>query len=75
MRILLNLLWIIFGGFISALGFWIVFSGIELAITNAIIGVVLCITIVGIPFGKQFFKIAGVALMPFGKKVVRTHVL
>ncbi|WP_155840191.1 YccF domain-containing protein [Butyrivibrio sp. MC2021] len=40
------------------------FSGIELAATNAIIGLILCITIIGIPFGKQFFKIARVALNP-----------
>ena len=53
--------------------FWLIFSGIELAAANALIGVVLCITIVGIPFGKQFFKIARVALFPFGAKVVRVH--
>ncbi len=34
----------------------------------------LCITIVGIPFGLQFFKIAKVALMPFGAEVEREHV-
>ena len=52
---------------------WILFSGIELAVGNFIIGCILCITIVGIPFGKQFFKIARVALFPFGAKVVRVH--
>ncbi len=52
---------------------WIIFSGIELAVVNATFGCLLCITIVGIPFGKQFFKIARVALMPFGAKVVRVH--
>ncbi len=52
--------------------FWIIFGGIELALTNAIIGVILCITIIGIPFGKQFFKIAQVALFPFGLVVERT---
>ncbi len=52
---------------------WIIFSGIELAVVNAAFGCLLCITIVGIPFGKQFFKIARVALMPFGAKVVRVH--
>ncbi|WP_034446793.1 YccF domain-containing protein [Butyrivibrio sp. AE2032] len=124
MRILGNILWIIFGGFLSALGFWIagliwcitvigipvglqcfklssislnpfgkeiedeggagsfllnliwiIFFGWELALGNAIMGIILCITIIGIPFGKQFFKIAQVALFPFGKKVVRKHVL
>lgn len=52
---------------------WICFSGIELAIANAVIGCIFCITIIGIPFGKQFFKIARVALFPFGAKVVRVH--
>ena len=52
---------------------WIFISGIELAAVNAVLGCILCITIVGIPFGKQFFKIARVALFPFGVKVVRVH--
>ena len=46
----------------SAIGFWLA-------------GLVWCITVVGIPVGVQFFKIAKVALFPFGKKVVREHVL
>ena len=50
---------------------WLIVSGLELAIGNALIGGVLCVTIIGIPFGKQFFKIAGLALMPFGKRIVR----
>lgn len=50
---------------------WIIVSGIPMAIENAAIGLVLCITIVGIPFGKQFFKIARLALMPFGATVVK----
>ena len=124
MRIILNLLWLIFGGLLSALGwivtgclwcitlvgipvgmqcfklasislnpfgkeivyenegpvslllniFWIIFGGIELAIGTAIIGAILCITIIGIPWGKQFFKIAKLSLMPFGAQVVRDHV-
>lgn len=48
---------------------WIVFGGIELTVTSAIIGCILCITIIGIPFGMQCFKLAGLALMPFGAKV------
>ena len=65
------------GGVISLLLniIWIIFSGIELALGNAIIGCILCITIVGIPFGKQFFKIAKLALFPFGCKVVRSRYL
>ena len=51
----------------------ILWERIELAIANAVIGCIFCITIIGIPFGKQFFKIARVALLPFGAKVVRVH--
>lgn len=125
MRLILNLLWLVFGGLISALGWvltgclwcitlvgipvglqcfkfasisldpfgkeiiydddsavsfllnilWIVFGGIEMAAMNAIIGLVLCITIIGIPWGKQYFKIAKLSLMPFGARVERVHVL
>ncbi|MEG0750529.1 MAG: YccF domain-containing protein [Oscillospiraceae bacterium] len=48
---------------------WIVFGGIELTVTSAVIGLILCVTIIGIPFGKQCFKLAELALMPFGAKV------
>ena len=41
-------------------------SGVELAVAHLIIGLLFCITIVGIPFGKQHFKLAQVALLPFG---------
>ena len=56
MSIIGNIIWIIFGGLISALS-W-VFTG-----------VLMCITIIGIPFGKQCFKIAGLSLAPFEKNV------
>lgn len=46
-----------------------IISGIELAIGNFLLGCLLCITIVGIPFGKQFFKIAKLSLAPFGAVV------
>ncbi len=49
--------------------FWIILSGIPLAIVALINGALLCITIVGIPFGLQCFKFAKLALMPFGTKV------
>ena len=124
MRILLNILWVIFGGFLSWLGWvlagclwcvtiigipvglqcfklasisldpfgkeiryeggavsfllnivWLLISGFELALGNFLIGLVLCITIIGIPFGKQFFKIAALALCPFGAVVERVHIL
>ncbi|HHX11736.1 MAG TPA: YccF domain-containing protein [Clostridiales bacterium] len=48
---------------------WLLVSGIPLAIESAVMGVILCITIVGIPFGLQHFKIAKLALMPFGASV------
>ena len=51
---------------------WLVLAGIELAIAYVLAGLVLMITIVGIPFGLQAFKLAGFALWPFGRAVVRT---
>lgn len=50
--------------------FWIVFTGFWMAVVNAILGVLLCITIIGIPFGMQYFKLAKLSLMPFGAKIV-----
>jgi uncharacterized membrane protein YccF (DUF307 family) len=52
-----NLIWLIFGGFFAALGY---FFG----------GLILCVTIVGIPWGLQCFKLVELVLFPFGKKVV-----
>ena len=49
---------------------WIVFGGLAICITALVIGAVLCITIIGIPFGLQCFKIAKLALLPFGAKIV-----
>lgn len=48
---------------------WIIFGGLEMAIAFAFIGVVWCITIVGIPFGKQCFKFAKLSFMPFGAQI------
>lgn len=48
---------------------WIVFGGIEMALSHAMLGLLFCITIIGIPFGKQHFKLAMLALMPFGKEI------
>ena len=42
-----------------------------MAMENFFIGLIWCITIVGIPFGKQFFKIAKLSLMPFGAQIVK----
>ena len=49
---------------------WFLVSGLLLALENFLLGCLLCLTIVGIPFGKQFFKIAKLALAPFGAVVV-----
>ena len=53
----MNLLWIILGG-------WLI------ALEHAFIGIIFFITIIGIPFGKQLFKLAAIALTPFGREVV-----
>lgn len=55
-RIPLNVLWIIFGG----LWAWII---------HILFGLVLFITIIGIPFAKQHFKMAKLSLAPFGKDI------
>ena len=49
---------------------WLLFFGWEMALGNLIFGLLWCITIVGIPFGKQFFKMAKLSLMPFGASIV-----
>jgi uncharacterized membrane protein YccF (DUF307 family) len=57
MNLLGNLIWLIFGGLAAALGY-------------IVGGFVLCLTIVGIPWGLQCFKLAVVVLWPFGKNIV-----
>ena len=52
-----NVIWLIFGGLIAALGY--IFGGL-----------VLCLTVIGIPFGVQSMKIGVATLAPFGKEVV-----
>lgn len=56
MSFLGNILWLIFGGLLTAIGWFIA-------------GILLCVTVIGIPFGIQCFKIAGLTLMPFGRDV------
>ncbi|MGN0167383.1 MAG: YccF domain-containing protein [Acetatifactor sp.] len=48
---------------------WLLISGIPLALESAVMGCIMCVTIVGIPFGLQHFKLAKLALMPFGARV------
>ena len=57
MKLLGNLIWILFGGFLIALIYFIV-------------GIVMCVTIIGIPFGVQLFKLGAFALWPFGHELV-----
>ncbi len=56
MSIIGNIIWLVFGGIIGAV-LWF------------ISGLVLCVTIIGIPFGLQCFKIASLVLWPFGREV------
>lgn len=49
---------------------WIFLGGIWICISHLLLGLLLCITIIGIPFGRQHFKLATLALTPFGKEVV-----
>jgi uncharacterized membrane protein YccF (DUF307 family) len=122
MRILGNLIWLIFGGFIIAIEYftgsiilmitivgipfgiqtlkmgalaiwpfgrdtrvharasgclyilmnvlWLICGGLWIALTHALFGLLLCITIIGIPFGLQHFKLTAIALNPFGRDIV-----
>ncbi|MCX6227778.1 MAG: YccF domain-containing protein [Bacteroidia bacterium] len=45
---------------------WLLFAGIWIAIAEFVLGLLLCITILGIPFGIQHFKLMRLALYPFG---------
>lgn len=49
---------------------WIVLGGIEIALIHVTFGIALCCTIIGIPFGVQHFKMAILAVVPFGKEIV-----
>lgn len=50
---------------------WLIFCGLPLAIGAFSFGIVSCITLIGIPFGLQYFKLAKLALMPFGSKIMK----
>lgn len=56
LSVIMNVIWIIVGGFCICL-------------THLFFGLLLCITIIGIPFGMQHFKMAALALTPFGKNI------
>lgn len=51
---------------------WLIFFGWEFALTHLVIGSLLCITIIGIPFGIQHFKFAKLGLIPFGARIYYT---
>ncbi len=59
------------GGAISTLAniIWLVFFGVWMSLYNLLIGLLWCCTVVGIPFGRQFFKIAKLSLTPFGARI------
>lgn len=57
MNLLGNIIWLVFGGLMAALGY-------------IVGGFLLCITIIGLPWGLQCFKLAFVVLWPFGKQIV-----
>jgi uncharacterized membrane protein YccF (DUF307 family) len=56
MNIILNIFWLVLGGFLVVIAYLLG-------------GIVLCLTIIGIPFGIQCFKLTGLALAPFGREV------
>jgi len=58
-RFILNVIWILLGGFV-------------LMLFHLLLGVMFCITIIGIPFGMQHFKLAKLALMPFGAEITQS---
>ena len=57
------------GGSVLINVLWLLLGGLALAAEAAVIGLIYCITIVGIPFGLQYFKIARLALMPVGSQI------
>lgn len=50
---------------------WLLFGGLAITLSHAFFGLLLCITIIGIPFGMQHFKLAAIALSPFGRDIIR----
>ncbi|MFP3861195.1 MAG: YccF domain-containing protein [Bacteroidales bacterium] len=50
--------------------FWLIIAGIWIGLTHIFFGIILAITIIGLPFARQHFKLAGLAFTPFGYDVV-----
>ena len=79
MKTLGNIIWVIFGGLQIAIEYLIgglalmitiIVGGVWIWITHIFFGVIFYITIIGIPFGKMHFRLARLALSPFGKEIV-----
>jgi len=49
---------------------WILVAGIELAITHLVLALLFAITVIGIPFAIQHFKLARLAILPFGNDII-----
>ncbi len=64
---------IIYGGGAPSLVaniFWVILAGLPMALSYLLLGVVYCISIIGIPIGMQLFKMAKLSLWPFGAQVL-----
>jgi uncharacterized membrane protein YccF (DUF307 family) len=59
MSLLLNILWLICGGFFTGLGY-------------ILGGLLICLSIIGIPFGLQLMKLGAAVMTPFGKELVES---
>ena len=62
----MNIIWFFVGG----IWIWLTHVGIWIWLTHVFFGILFYITIIGIPFGKQHFKLADIALTPFGREIV-----
>lgn len=60
------------GGFFTGLGnvLWLILAGWWLAAAHFVFGVLLCVTLIGIPMGLASFRMAGLALWPMGRRIV-----
>ncbi len=54
---------------------WLIFGGLHLAVAHIVAGVLLCLTVVGIPLGIACFKLVPLALVPFGKQIVPANAI
>lgn len=52
---------------------WILIGGIWISLTHIVFGLFLTITIIGIPFARQHFKLASLALTPFGREIINSQ--